>query len=140
MNDSETICYNWLISEKGYMPEDIIFQRNKSPDFLCADGMKYEAKMLNGNSILFSKLQMDTLTDDTIILVVNKSRKEIIKQFEMKNYDMISFPKLYICDRSKYIQIQLYRETLDLLKSIGHMGESYDDLINRILNERREHQ
>ncbi|WP_363464996.1 DUF7557 family protein [Halogeometricum borinquense] len=37
-------------------------------------------------------------------------------------------------EREKYKSIKVYESTYDRLQSHGNMGESFDDLINRILD------
>ena len=41
---------------------------------------------------------------------------------------------------SKRTSILIHRTTVDRLREIGRFGESYDDLINRMIDERKEFQ
>lgn len=100
MNVSERLVYEWLINEKKYKPNEIRYQRGSSPDFMCEDGKGYEAKRLNGNSITFSPPQIDNLKkNNSIIVVTDNEKKQIIKVFPYADIKKITFPRIYIsCD------------------------------------------
>jgi len=41
---------------------------------------------------------------------------------------------------SEYSYIRLKKETVEKLKKIGHKGETYDDIVNRLIEEAKEHE
>ena len=67
MNKSEKNAFDWLVRQ-GVSPTDIIFQESKSPDFLLADGRRFEVKRLYAKKgqqgkILFSPRQLQYLRE-----------------------------------------------------------------------------
>ncbi len=88
MNKTEYNAEKWLMS-RGYKDEDIIFNSLKSPDFLCKDGKRYEAKRIKNNQVFFTPKQVITLLDDDIILIFkDENSKEPFLQIlfkEIKN-------------------------------------------------------
>ena len=100
MNVSERLVYNWLINEKKYKANEIRYQGGTSPDFMCEDGKGYEAKRLNGNSITISGPQIDNLKkNNSIIVVTDNEKKQIIKVFSYADIKKITFPRIYIGDK-----------------------------------------
>ncbi|RLI74342.1 hypothetical protein DRO97_06045 [Archaeoglobales archaeon] len=84
MNESEKIFYKRLL-EMGYKEDEIIYNPNKTPDFITTkDNKWWEVKKLYGNTIMIWDKQADVLfnrKDNTYIAVVDVSGgivKEII--------------------------------------------------------------
>ena len=84
MNKSEEICYKWMI-EQGYKEEDIFFTPNKSPDFTCNDGSRYEAKKLYGRNILMYATQIESL-ENAIIVVVDTNKERDIRMSDIPEF------------------------------------------------------
>ncbi len=61
MNKTEQIAYQWLIKDIGYKPEDVIFQRAKTPDFICKDGKGFEVKKAYGRTVWTYRSQFEKL-------------------------------------------------------------------------------
>jgi len=59
MNITEKKAYNWILTQG----KEAIFQRRKSPDFICKDGSAYEVKLIRNNVITFSRAQFESLKD-----------------------------------------------------------------------------
>ena len=57
MNKSETKAKKWLMEKRGYKEGEIVFQRARTPDFLCSDGQSFEVKRLYQNTIWFHNTQ-----------------------------------------------------------------------------------
>lgn len=60
MNQTESLTYDWLLSE-GYAENDITFQPRRSPDFLTSDGKCWETKFTRNNSVAFTTFQIEGL-------------------------------------------------------------------------------
>jgi hypothetical protein len=131
MNESEHLAKKWLIEKKKYKETDIIFRPNKSPDFICQDGNRYEVKYLYGNNLLFSEKQTKSLQDDDIILVFDK--KEHRAEFKWKDRKNTMFTFKYNCQKD-ITSIQLNKSTIEKLKKIRLVKrESYNDVICRLI-------
>jgi hypothetical protein len=92
MNKNEQMAFQWLIEKKGYTKEQIIFNKNKSPDFLCKDGKRFEVKSIMAKSkakLFFFDLQLDILKNKDIIIVFNKGK--FIAEFEWGNKENSKF-------------------------------------------------
>lgn len=110
MNKSELICFEWL-KEQGHEEEDILFSANKSPDFKCSNGKKYEAKKLYGDKILFSERQLTDL-DNTLIVVVDADKEKVVKTFEFDDKDKLNDLKIIISKkRGMFVDIAMDEET-----------------------------
>lgn len=70
--------------EQGYKEEDIFFTPNKSPDFTCNDGSRYEAKKLYGRNILMYATQIESL-ENAIIVVVDTNKERVIRTFKFSD-------------------------------------------------------
>jgi len=73
MNRTEQLAKSWLMRQ-GYKEEDITFRYDKTPDFVCADGKRYEVKRLYGKNIFFGETQMRSLRKEDLILIFDKKR------------------------------------------------------------------
>jgi len=60
---------NWLIKQ-GYKPEEIRFNRRGSPDFILADGKRFEVKRPVSGFIYFTDKQWNSLNDDDEIVIM----------------------------------------------------------------------
>lgn len=137
MNKSEGICFAWLKAQ-GYKDVDIVFSTNKSPDFVCSDGKKYEAKRLYGNQILFYSTQIDALNDVTIV-VVDTSKESVIRTFNFSDKENQKGIEVKIVDYFKGCgMIRISQEARDKLKEIGKKDENYDEIIRRLIDESHE--
>lgn len=139
MNKTEEKALGWLISE-NYKHQDIIFK--KTPTFITSDNKKFEVKRLYGNQIIFYNKQYQILKNlnNIIILVFRDNENEPFLKFkfdEIKNlkkqYKDIEINWIDIDDKIK--TIRLSERTKERLKKFGKMGENYEQLINRLLNE-----
>ena len=66
MNKTELLGWE-LLREQGYKKKDVKFNCNKSPDFICSDGKRYEVKIIFGKNILFYPTQIKSLKKNDII-------------------------------------------------------------------------
>lgn len=87
MNASEGIAYQWLLTERGYSPEEVRFRTRDTPDFILADGSSYEVKRLYGRSVVFTDGQWERIMDaGADILVVEEERViDVIGNTELKD-------------------------------------------------------
>lgn len=61
MNQTEEAAYKWLIKERSYSPEEITFAYRQNPDFVTADGVGYEVKLIRNRTITFTVAQLIAL-------------------------------------------------------------------------------
>ena len=66
LRKSEEVAYNWLIAH-GYKTQEIEHKPTESPDFICRDGKRYEAKKAE---LFFTPKQKRFLTDNDMILII----------------------------------------------------------------------
>jgi len=133
MNKTELLGFEWL-KKQGYKNKDIKFRCNKSPDFICSDGKRYEVKIIMGRSILFYPIQIKSFKKNDVILVFNKEK--FITKFLWKERRKI-FPFNILL--KKEITIQLPKEILNQLKSFKIAPrETYAEVIKRVFQENEE--
>lgn len=133
MNKTELLGWEWL-KKQGYKKKDVKFNCNKSPDFICSDGKRYEIKIIVGKSISFFPIQIKSLKKEDIILVFDKE-KFITKFFWKERRKRFPFNILL----KKEITIQIPKEILDKLKSFKIAPrETYTEVIKRIFQENKE--
>ncbi len=108
LNTSEKIAYEWLKKKYKYSFKDII-KSNKTPDFICNDGKRFEVKALYVNSIMFSQQQMNSLKDDDFIIVVDTNNKKIVGYFKWKDREKEKF-RIYV-PKQNYSGIKIDEET-----------------------------
>lgn len=79
MNKAEKVGFEWLQSNRGYSVDEIEFRQRVSPDFVCADGSKYEVKTapLRESYIQFVEGQLEKLSETTLLLVDPKKEKVV---------------------------------------------------------------
>jgi len=86
LHKTEELAYNWLL-RKGWKPEDIVYQRIKTPDFLTRKG-NFEVKRAyitkKGNvKILLTDRQIEQIQkNDAKILVFTENKEEPIAIIE----------------------------------------------------------
>jgi len=131
---TERLAYEYLLT-KGYKEQDIHINGRISPDFICSDGKRYEVKLVRGNQILFTKLQLDTLQPNDIVLVFNESglKSEFLwKDRQKSGYRIHSF------DYSGYRTVLIEKDIADALKSIRLTErESYNEILKRLIKKRQ---
>lgn len=132
VNKTELMALEWL-KKQGYKENEIIKRSNTSPDFICQDGKRYEVKFLYGNSIIFYSTQINSLKDNDIILVFD--RRGFVTKFLWK--DKKNTPlDIKLIEQDDRTTIQIESETLKRLKMFKIVKkESYDELINRIMDK-----
>ena len=139
MNKTEEKALNWLINQ-GYKSSKIIYK--KIPTFITSDNKKFEIKRLYGNQIIFYNKQYKILkkSNNVIILVFRDNENSPFLKFkfdDIKNlkiqYKGIEINWVNIDKEIK--TIRLFEKTKERLKKFGKMGEDYEELINRLLNE-----
>ena len=81
-NKTELKARKWLIKQ-GYKDSEIIFNGGHTPDYVCADGKRYEVKFLYGDEILFYSAQVGKMRDDDEILIFD--RDKFIAKFKWKD-------------------------------------------------------
>lgn len=134
LNRTELMALEWLKGQ-GYKDNEIIKQNNKTPDFVCQDGKRYEVKFLYGNRIIFYNTQIEELQNDDVILVFD--RTQFVRKFLWSNRKNISI-NIYVVNRdNNKINIQLEKETVKDLKKLKITKlETYDEIIKRLLQDR----
>ena len=148
MNISEEKGYNFLLKQ-GYKPEDIIYQPYKTPDFILKDGKCFEVKKLYGGTIWFTDKQFEivkkTKADILIfsdlneepLIIKNEDLVEGINRkvyFNNQLYDKGIIVKIF--SRKDFSAIWLPVSLIEKLKQEGRKGETYADIIRRLLEKR----
>jgi len=141
MNKTQQIALDWLLKE-GYKKEDITFKQNKCPSFIAKDNKKFEAKRLYGSQIIFYNSQYQQLKKDlkTTILIFKDNENSPFIKFKFE--EIKSLPSTYKGIEINWVNldedvksIRISRKTKERLQGFGRMGEDFDKLINRILDE-----
>lgn len=137
VNKTELMALEWLKNHEGYKENEIIKNTNKSPDFVCLDGKRYEVKFLYKNMIIFYSTQIKNLKDNDFILVFD--RDKFITKFFWKDRKNISI-KIKIVEKENQTSINIEHKTLEKLKKLRiTKRETYDEILNRLVeNEKRE--
>ena len=137
MNKTEEKAFKWIISQ-GY--KNLIYK--KTPTFITSDNKNFEIKRLYGNQIIFYNKQYQILKKLTNILILvfrdNENKPFLKFKFDeikdlKKQYKGIEINWVNIDEEIK--TIRLSEKTKERLKKFGKMGENYEQLINRLLNE-----
>jgi hypothetical protein len=135
MNPTEQVALDYL-SSIGYNREKITHLSNKSPDFICPDGSRYEVKLLYGNRLVFYEKQITQLQSDDTVLVFNQ--KILVKTFkwgERKKLNLtISIQPGMVGYKTIVISAELH-ERLTKLKI--HPRQSYEEVIKGLLKKRK---
>lgn len=133
INKVELMAIEWL-KQKGYKESDFVHLHNKSPDFICHDGSRYEVKFLYGDKLIFSKKQTDILKPSDNILVFD--RKGFVKQFQWKSRKKTSF-QIKVISSENMRKIELERDVAEKLIHLKKVGDTYSDVIKRLLKMER---
>jgi hypothetical protein len=141
MNKTQEKALQWLIHQ-GHKKEELSFRQNKSPNFITTDNKKFEVKRLYGTQVIFYNSQYQQLKQHpkTLILVFRDNEAEPFLKFKFE--EISSLPKNYKGIEINWVSLQkdvkairLSSKTKERLESFGKMGEDFDKLINRLLDE-----
>jgi len=121
MNRSEKICFEW-IKEQGYSEDEIFYQQTKTPDFICKNGKRFEAKRLYGDQILIYDRQIKNLKN-VIIVVVNLSENKVTTDFKWENKEEIKYPKIKII-KITHTNIPITEKVGEILKQRKREAEA----------------
>ena len=137
MNKTEEKALKWIISQ-GY--KNLIYK--KTPTFITFDNKNFEIKRLYGNQIIFYNKQYQILKKLTNVLILvfrdNENKPFLKFKFDeikdlKKQYKGLEINWVNIDEEIK--TIRLSEKTKERLKKFGKMGENYEQVINRLLNE-----
>ncbi len=83
MNATQSAAWSWLI-RKGNDPEDLHFQRRRTPDFIHADGRSWEVKLVRNNAVALAKSQVTQLKKlpKTVLLLWEMDGKQPVAQIK----------------------------------------------------------
>ena len=130
INKTELKAMGYLVGTLGYKESEITFNTNKSPDFTCSDGKRFEVKFLYGRQLLFSEPQAKNLKDKDTILVFNSER--FIYKFLWKDRKKVPYTIKVMSNEGTMIRMK--RSTKKLLDSVKLVErESHDDVIKRLI-------
>ena len=139
MNKTQERALNWLIAQ-GNKRQDIQFKQS-SPCFFIKD-KKYDVKRLYGSQIIFYNNQYLQLkkSPNTIILVFRDN--ETSPYLKINFTELKDLPTKYkdleinwVDIHSKVKTVRLSEKTKERLQSHGKMGEDFNQLVNRLLDE-----
>ena len=138
MNITEQKAKVWLEKDG----KTVVFQGRRNPDFIDSVGNGYEVKLLRNNSIIFSRSQFEELKTYAGVKVVIYDSDGDEPAFTVPFQEIVDSGKYW---RNIHIgvyevpggntTVQLNLETKDRLASIGLKGETYDTIINRLLEK-----
>ena len=140
MNKTQKNAFKWLLTQ-NYKESEILFKENKSPTFITPD-KNYEVKRLTGTQIIFYQSQYEKLINkkNVIILVFKDDSSSPV--LTIKFDEIKSKPQKYknldinwVENDKKTKTLKVSEKTKIRLQKHGHMGESFEDLINRILDK-----
>jgi hypothetical protein len=137
MNKSELKAKQWLVENKNLKEEDI-FKSKGTPDFLTPIG-GFEVKKLYGDKVIFYSDQLDELTrfPDVKVLVFDgdgEFKKEIlVSDIDREKGTLGEFRVV----ETGMITIQVTKSTREQLKSMGKMGDTYDAVIQHLVNGKK---
>lgn len=145
MNKTEEQAYKWLLKQ-GLTEKDIVYQASRTPDFLCADGKKYEAKRLYGDLIWLYNNQLQNLkASNTSIIVMREGVSDpvaIIHSSELAENEIVRGIKIRVVQLGDRSPISLYGDTKKrLIQVLGHMEQSngkvksIDQTVNTLIDE-----
>jgi len=143
MNKTETKAYDWLLKQ-GIPKDAIVFQRNKSPDFIFTDrNVGYEIKRLYGKKILIDPRQFELMKQQkrTItILVFSDQQDKPVATIPLReiNEETARYADMLIQWYSYNVgatTIRVKKTTMKRFDVFGNKGETDDQLLNRLLDE-----
>lgn len=121
MNEIEQRAYNWLINVCKYRPNEIVFQRTKTPDFITTDGKGYEAKKLYGAIVWFYSQQIERLKENqnNTVLVFNSGvlPKAIISSADLEAGKVIDGIRITVISNVGSSKILVDNELVERLKT-----------------------
>lgn len=127
MNKIELLAYNYIQSI-GYKDDDIIFNANNTPDFICSDGKRFEVKRLSGNKVLFSVKQSKKLRQDDTVLVFDGLK--IVDTFK---YGSGGKYKIHFMKSKVGYKIKLEEKYVSFLES--HPEINLDGVVKKALDQ-----
>jgi len=140
MNKTQKKAFEWLIS-KGYKESEILFKQNSSPTFTTPD-KDYEIKRITGTQIIFYQSQYEKLNDKKNTTVLAFKDDDKIPTLVIKFEDIKNKPSKYknlninwIDNTKKVKTLKVSEKTKQRLQKHGRMGESFEELINRLLDK-----
>lgn len=133
LNKTELMAIEWLRKNKGYNDQDVIKNSNKSPDFVCPDGARYEVKRLYGNAIIFYSTQIESLEETDIILVF--SDQGFVYKFLWKDRDDIHLTVKVVNISSDKVKVQLDKDVVTALIRLKEVGDNYSDVVRKLLKD-----
>lgn len=117
MNKSEAKAKRWLLEKKGYLESEMVFQRARTPDFLCADGKSFEVKRLYSNTIWFYDTQVEQIRNEEDCFVVVISDEEepiaIIKSEQIRDGAIIAGVRVKVIEKTNETTVKLKGEVLE---------------------------
>jgi hypothetical protein len=134
VNKSELSAKQWLMKNKGYKDNEIVKNKKGTPDFIGNDGKRYEVKYYNGGQLMFTVSQCKSLLPEDIILVFDNNG--YLDQFLWKNKNKF-WIKIYYWDAKTNRHIVISEETIKKLEKFGKFGESYEDIILKLLESKK---
>ena len=132
INKSELMALKWL-KNQGYKDQDIIKNSNKSPDFICSDGARYEVKYLYRNAVIFYSTQLKSLKETDIILIFNNAG--FVYKFLWKDRDDIHFKIKIVNISDTLVKVQLDKDIVSALIKLKGVGDTYSDVVRRLLRD-----
>lgn len=134
INKTEILALEWL-KKQGYEEKTILRVSNKTPDFICPDGKRFEVKYLYGNNLIFYKTQTGSLKPNDIILVFDKNR--FIAKFLWEERENVHFNIKIVSNYENQVNVQVDRDVADMLIKLKSVGDTYSDVIRRLLDDNR---
>jgi hypothetical protein len=134
MRGSDLLGFNWLLTQ-GYSKKDIKYMGAKSPDFICSDGKRYEAKGFLNGGITFTKKQELELELNDVILVFEKNISNPKHVFLWKDRNEQRIRMIYTMAFNK--NVSLPYEHYDFLKRHPEIGfsELVQEAVERKMKE-----
>lgn len=134
MNKTELLAKEYLCHKYKYKPDEII-KNNKTPDFICPDGKRFEVKLLYRNTILFYPNQILQMKEEDCVLVFD--RDKFVSFFLWKERD-----KSYIKIKTIGGNLSLIRISVDTKNQLNKLklthSETYEEILQRLLKEKSE--
>ena len=134
-NKTEKQAREWLVTTMGLRKEDITKSKG-TPDFLTPIG-GFEVKKLYGDKIIFYSDQLEILAryPDVTILIFNGDGHFVRKA----TYPDIDLERGALGDikviNTQMTSIQVSKELVAKLQSLGKWGDTYSTIIRRLLDE-----
>ena len=134
LNQSEKIAYFWLKEKFKYKSEDIK-KNNKTPDFICSDKKRFEVKAIYGNSLVFTKEQIPSLSKKDYIIAVDCGQNKVIDCFLWEKKDKTKWNISISDQKDKYSAVKLKPDTVEKLKKIKPLIELENKISFNCIND-----